>query len=127
MNPDEFTIKAQQILQQIAQRARQEGHPEVTPEHLAAALIHPDNQVGAALLERAGVPPALCLADIEGELRKLPRVSGEGVEPRFAPPLVKILDRAQAVAREFKDDYVAAEHLLLALLREGKSKAAALL
>ncbi|MDL2718365.1 MAG: ATP-dependent chaperone ClpB [Acidobacteriota bacterium] len=124
MNLDRFTHKAQDALQKTAQAARAEGHPEVTPEHLAAALLAQEDGVVPALLERVGIAPGLALKDVEKELAKLPTVQGEGAEPRFSPALVKLIDLAEKIAGEFKDDYVASEHLFLALLRDGKSKAA---
>jgi ATP-dependent Clp protease ATP-binding subunit ClpB len=124
MNPERFTHKAQEALQKTAQAARTEGHPEVTPEHLAEALLTQEEGVVPALLERVGVAPGLALQDIARELATLSKVQGEGSEPRFSPALVKLIDLAEKIAGEFKDDYVASEHLFLALLRDGKSKAA---
>src|SRR5664280_186662 len=124
MNVERFTHKAQDALQKMAQGARAKGHPEVTPEHLAEALLTQEEGVVPALLERVGVAPGLALKDVEKELAKLPTVHGEGAEPRFSPALVKLIDLAEKIAGEFKDDYIASEHLFLALLRDGKSKAA---
>src|SRR5476649_1515508 len=124
MNTERFTHKAQEALQKTAQSARAEGHPEVTPEHLAEALLAQEEGVVPALLERVGVAPGLALQDIAKELAKLSKVQGEGADPRFSPALVKLIDLAEKIAGEFKDDYVASEHLFLALLRDGKSKAA---
>jgi ATP-dependent Clp protease ATP-binding subunit ClpB len=124
MNVDRFTLKAQEAIQKMAQSARASGHPEVTPEHLAEALLSQDEGTVPAVLERIGVSPSLALRDVQAELAKLAHVSGEGHEPRPGPALVKILDLAEKIAHEFKDDYVASEHLFLALLRDGKSKAA---
>ncbi len=124
MNIERFTHKAQEALQKTAQAARTEGHPEATPEHLTQALLLQDEGVVPALLERVGVAPGLALQDVEKELAKLPKVQGEGVEPRFSPALVKLTDLAEKIAGEFKDDYIASEHLFLALLRDGKSRAA---
>jgi len=124
MNIERFTHKAQEALQKTAQAARAEGHPEATPEHLAQALLLQDEGVVPALLERVGVAPGLALQDVQKELAKLPRVQGEGAEPRFSPALVKLTDLAEKIAGEFKDDYIASEHLFLALLRDGKSRAA---
>ncbi len=124
MNPERFTHKAQEALQKTVQAARTEGHPEVTPEHLAEALLTQEEGVVPALLERVGVAPGLALQDIARELATLSKVQGEGSEPRFSPALVKLIDLAEKIAGEFKDDYVASEHLFLALLRDGKSKAA---
>src|ERR1700690_2638132 len=124
MNIERFTHKAQEALQKTAQAPRTEGHPEATPEHLAQALLLQDEGVVPALLERVGIAPGLALQDVEKELAKLPKVQGEGMEPRFSPALVKLTDLAEKIAGDFKDDYIASEHLFLALLRDGKSRAA---
>ncbi len=124
MNLDRFTLKAQEALHQAAQHGREQGHPEITPEHLFLALVTQEGGTVPAVLERIGVAPAALAADLEAELQKLPHVSGEGHEPRFSPPLVRLLDLSEKIAREFRDDYVAAEHLLLAVVRDGKSKSA---
>ncbi|MEO6325340.1 MAG: ATP-dependent chaperone ClpB [Thermoanaerobaculia bacterium] len=127
MNIDRFTLKAQEVLQQTARDARGAGHPEVTPEHLALALLSQEGGSVSAVLDRLGVPGPLVQRNLEQEIQKLPCVQGENTEARFSPPLVKLLDRAHDIASEFKDDYVAAEHLLLALVRDGKSRAAKIL
>src|SRR5450830_535432 len=127
MNLERFTHKAQDALQKTAKAARTEGHPEVTPEHLAEALLTQEEGVVPALLERVGVAPGLALKDVQKELAKLSTVPGEGAQPRFSPALVKLVDLAEKIAGEFKDDYIASEHLFLALLRDGKSKAAKVL
>ena len=122
MNVDRFTHRAQEVLQKTAQVARTEGHPEVTPEHLAAALLEQEGGVVPALLERVGVAPGHATQEIGKLLAKLPRAAGENAEPRFSPQLVRLLDLAEKTAASFKDDYVASEHLLLALVRHGKSR-----
>ena len=108
MNLDRFTLKAQEALQRAAQLGREEGHAELTPEHLALALVEQEAGTVPALLGRIGVPAPALAADLEAALAKLPRVSGEGHEPRLSPPLVKLVDLAEEIAREFRDDYVAA-------------------
>ena len=126
MNSDRYTLKVQELLQLIMREARSSGHPEVTPEHLAAALVA-DASVGVPLLTRVGVPIGLISAELATLVGRLPKAQGTGVETRFSPSFVKILDRAEEVAHEFRDEYVALEHLLLALLRDGRSKAAEVL
>ena len=126
MNPDRATLKVQELLQGIAREARSAGNPEVTPEHLAAALAA-EASVGIPLLTRIGVPASLVAGEASALAARLPKVQGVGAETRFSPSLVRVLDRAEEVAREFKDDYVALEHLLLGLLRDGTSKAAEIL
>ncbi|MGZ6987860.1 MAG: Clp protease N-terminal domain-containing protein, partial [Thermoanaerobaculia bacterium] len=94
MDSERFTHKAQEALQKAAQAARAEGHPEVTPEHLAEALLTQEEGVVPALLERVGVAPGLAREDVTKELAKLSKVQGEGAEPRFSPALVKLIDLA---------------------------------
>ncbi len=127
MNAEQFTLKSQEAIQSAISRSRGDGHPEVSPEHLTLALLEQTDGTVPALLDRIGVPTNLCRQDLETEIGKLPRVSGDGHEPRVAPPLARILDASQKLAAEFRDDYVAAEHILLAILKDGKSKSAAIL
>jgi ATP-dependent Clp protease ATP-binding subunit ClpB len=123
MNPDRYTLKVQELLQNVAREAREAGHPEATPEHLAAALAA-EPTVGVPILTRIGAPAGLVSSELAALVSRLPKVQGAGAETRFSPALLKVLDRAEDAAREFRDDYVALEHLLLALLRDGRSKAA---
>ena len=126
MNPDRFTLKAQELLQTIAREARSGGNPEVTPEHLAASLAE-EPSVGVPLLTRIGVPAGRLASELSGLVERLPKVQGAGAETRYSPALLKVLDVADSVAREFRDEYVALEHLLLALVKDGRSRAAELL
>ena len=71
MNPDRLTLKVQELLQAIARDARSAGNPEVTPEHLAAALAA-EPSVGVPLLTRIGAPPALLAGEV-GALVDRPR------------------------------------------------------
>ncbi|HKC26184.1 MAG TPA: ATP-dependent chaperone ClpB [Thermoanaerobaculia bacterium] len=124
MNFDQLTLKAQEAVRRTLQSAREAGNPEVTPEHLALALVEQEDGTVPALLERIGIPAESAAQELAAEVGKLPHVSGEGHEPRVSPPLNRIFDLAQKIAAEFKDDYLAAEHFLLALVRDGKSRAA---
>ncbi len=98
----------------------------MTPEHLAAALVA-EPSVGVPLLTRVGVPIGLVSTELAALVSRLPKAQGAGAETRYSPALVKVLDRAVEIAREFRDEYVSVEHLLLALLRDGRSKAAEVL
>src|SRR5450759_90320 len=99
MNLERFTHKAQDALQKTAKAARAEGHPEVTPEHLAEALLTQEEGVVPALLERVGVAPGLALKDVQKELAKLSTVHGEGAEQREEEMLAR-----DVVVLEFSGD-----------------------
>ncbi len=119
----QLTLKAQEALQRAAQLVREAGNPEITPEHLTLALLEQEGGTAPALLDRVGVPVPATVDDLEREVERLPKVGGAAAEARPSASLLRLLDAAEKAAAEFKDDYVAVEHLLLAVVREGKSKA----
>ncbi len=114
---DKMTVKSQEALNDAVRMASERGHAQVEPEHLFAALLRQEGGVASDLLTRTGVAPGRLLADAEALLASLPRVSGavsRGLSPRFEP----IFGKAQAEADAFKDEFLSAEHFLLALCVE---------
>src|SRR5215510_11999772 len=121
MQPDRFTIKAAEAIQAAQQRAQSLGNPEVTPLHLLAALVS-EGGAGAGgesggiivpLLEKAGAHVGRIREIVESELKRLPKVSGGSLTAhrRFGD----VLEAADKLAQQMKDQYVSTEHLLLAL------------
>ena len=127
MNFDQLTLKNQEVLQEAGRLARSAGHAEISAEHVALALLEQDGGTASALLERVGVMVPPCVAALRGLLERIPRTEGDVPEPRLSRSATKLLDVAAEISREFKDDYVAQEHLLLALARDGRTPAGELL
>jgi ATP-dependent Clp protease ATP-binding subunit ClpB len=114
---DRMTVKSQEALNDAARMASERGHAQVEPEHLFAALLRQEGGVAPDLLTRTGVPPGRLLADAEALLSSLPKVSGavsRGLSPRFEP----LFGKAQAEADAFRDEFLSAEHFLLAMCAE---------
>ena len=110
---DRLTVKSQEALQDAVRMASERGHSQVEGEHLFAALLRQEGGVAGELLARTGVPAQRLLADTENLLSRLPKVGGavsRGLSPRLEPLFRRALSEADA----FKDDYVSAEHFLLA-------------
>jgi ATP-dependent Clp protease ATP-binding subunit ClpB len=115
MSVDQFTIKAQEALQQAQNLAGEYGHAELLPEHLALALVRPSDGVVRALLARMGVEPSLLEEAIVRHLDRQAKVSG--ASERYPSKAFRaVLDRARQDARTMRDEFVSVEHLLLALL-----------
>jgi ATP-dependent Clp protease ATP-binding subunit ClpB len=127
MNFEQLTLKNQEVLQEAVRLARTAGNAEVSPEHIAVALLDQEGGTAAALLYRVGVMVAACLGELRDLLGRLPRTEGEVPEPRLSRPASLVFDLAAEISREFRDDYVAQEHLLLAFVRDGRTKAGELL
>ncbi len=104
-----LTIKSQEAVAAAQELARRNGNPELYPEHLLLALLDQE-------LPRELVPDADALrAQAEATLAQKPRIEGSQQQPGLSAALSKVLDRAFDEAKRMEDEYVAAQHLLLAL------------
>jgi len=121
---DKLTVKAQEALQQAQELASLSGQQQVEPLHLLLALIRQPEGVVPALLSRLGVPTGTLVGDLDAQLRRLPKVSGESSQQYLSPAAETVLRRAFDEAANFKDEYVSTEHLLLAI-SSGTSEPAA--
>ncbi|MGZ4340044.1 MAG: AAA family ATPase, partial [Gaiellaceae bacterium] len=109
MDFNKLTIKAQEAVAAAQERARRMGNPELYPEHLLLALLDQE-------LPRELVPDAEALrAQAEATLAQKPRIEGSQQQPGVSSAFSKVLDRAFDEAKKLEDEYVAAQHLLLAL------------
>ncbi len=111
---DKFTVKAQEAVQRANELASEHGNPELIPAHLLAALLEDKEGIVPPVLEKIGIGPQAVLADLYGEIEKLPKVSGGAAQATMSNSASKLLDQAFKEAANFKDEYVSTEHLLLA-------------
>src|SRR5260221_1946681 len=120
---DKFTIKSQEAIQQANDLAGQNGNPEMLPLHLLAALLQDREGIVVPVLTKLGVNPTSLETQITERIGRLPKVSGGAAQPHLSSAMSKVLDQAFKEADKFKDEYVPAEHLLLAMaLNEAKDK-----
>jgi len=109
MDFNKLTIKAQEAVAAAQELARRDGNPELYPEHLLLALLDQE-------LPRELVPDAEVLrTQAEATLAQKPRIEGSQQQPGVSSAFSKVLDRAFDEAKKLEDEYVAAQHLLLAL------------
>jgi ATP-dependent Clp protease ATP-binding subunit ClpB len=136
MQPDRFTIKAQEALAAAARLAQERRNPQLTPVHLLAALLDnagPDvtgtDRSGIVLpvLTKLGTSIPALTAEVDRALDALP-VLGQGSaaeETRPSGEFTAVLRAADEQARALSDQYMSTEHLLLALAAdEGRAGAA---
>ena len=115
MDPTKLTVKAQEALATAAERARITGNPELTPLHLLAGLLAEQGSVAETLLRGVGADTEALRRDTDDALGKLPSMQGAATAPQASLALRETLDRALAESQEMGDDYVASEHVLIAL------------
>ena len=119
MDLNKFTEKAREALAGAQTLAAKLNHQEINLEHLLAALLDQERGLVPVVLNKAGAPAGALRQKLAAELERVPKVTGPSgsVENQYASPrLNKLVGAAQDEAKALKDDYVSAEHLLLAML-----------
>ncbi|HZR55498.1 MAG TPA: ATP-dependent chaperone ClpB [Terriglobales bacterium] len=124
---DKFTVKAQEAVQRASSLASEHGNPEVMPIHMVGALLEDREGIVPPVLEKIGIGPQAVLNEAYGEIDRLPKVSGNAVQPIMSNAMSQLLEQAFKEASNFKDEYVSTEHLLLAATHLKRDPAQALL
>ncbi|MDX2081050.1 MAG: ATP-dependent chaperone ClpB [Terrimicrobiaceae bacterium] len=122
MRPDKFTAKMQEALNAALDLASKNENPEITNEHFLLALASQPDGLVRPLLEKLGVSPAAIEAGLRGIVEGYAKVRG-GAQPHLSNELRQTLDRSEEEMARLKDDFLSAEHFLIALL--GTNSAAA--
>lgn len=121
MRLDKFTIKLQEAIQEAVVFATETGHQQLWPEHLFYALLRQDESIIASVLDKLGIQTFSIIKIIEDELHRKPSVAGSNVQVYFSGRLNKLLVNARKEAQDLKDEFISAEHILLALLLDNDS------
>ncbi len=116
LDPNRWTLKTQEAVASAMESARDRANPEVTADHLLAALLEQQDGIVLPLLTKAGLEPLAVRNRTVDALSKLPSSYG-GDEPRMDRELVRVIDVADEVRSSLHDDYLSTEHLLVALAK----------
>jgi len=122
MNLNNFTIKATETIQQAQQLAYNARHLSIETEHLLKALLAQQDSPVEYLLKKNNVTMNLIQTKLEEALSKLPATSAEPAQTIGREANNAVL-RAGATLKQFGDEFVTPEHLLLALLQGNDSTA----
>src|SRR5258705_13102965 len=123
MRIDRSMQKLQEALQSGQDFAAQRKSAEIGNEHFLLALLDQAEGVTRPLLEKIGVSADALRSRLETELAGRPKVSGGNSELRISNDLRGTLDSAEKEMAKLKDEYVSADHYLLALSGEKNSAA----
>ena len=113
MQPNQLTTKTQGVLASAQHYAFEQQHPEVTEDHLLAALLKEDTQVIPFLLQQAEIQISTIKQVNEKQCNSYAKVSNS--QPQFSRPAINTLQSALQFAQKRGDQYVATQHLLWAL------------
>ncbi|MFM8717196.1 MAG: Clp protease N-terminal domain-containing protein [Spartobacteria bacterium] len=115
MRPEKFTIKLREALNSAMETASKNENPEITCEHLLAALLAQSDGLTRPLCEKLGVSLPALEGRLKDAIAALAHVRG-GSQPHFSNELNKVLQAAEGEMAMLKDDFTSVEHFLLALL-----------
>ena len=119
MNFNNYTIKAQEIVQKAIEIARRNQNQALEPAHLLKALLAEGEGVVKYIFQKLDIAPAMIERPLEEELNRLPKVSGG--DPYLSGDAAKVLDKANDYAQKNGDQYVTVEALLMGLFKAESS------
>ena len=124
MNWNKFTIKSQEIIQAAVEKVKSLGQQVIEPIHLLSSLIDNGESVMTFIFGKMGINSSTLRTRVYERMELYPKVSGG--EPYLSGRAEEILNGAVRAADRMGDQYVAIEHILLAML-ESSNEAARLL
>jgi ATP-dependent Clp protease ATP-binding subunit ClpB len=117
MNLNNFTIKASEVLQHAQQLAFNAQNPTIETEHLMQALLEQEDSPVEYLLKKNNVTIPVLETKLEELIRKLPKTSGADPAQSLGREANNVVLRAGAVLKQFGDEFITPEHLVLAIIQ----------
>lgn len=117
MDINQMTEKVQQAFMSAQSIAIREEHQEVDEVHLFLSMMEDDDNLIVMILGKAGLQIDAARKELQRILMKKPRVSGSGVEQGklyITNQLQRILAKAEEMMKQFHDEYMSVEHIILA-------------
>ncbi|MFZ9156812.1 MAG: ATP-dependent Clp protease ATP-binding subunit [Ilumatobacteraceae bacterium] len=114
LNPKNWTHKTQEAVSTAIDQAKSLSNPELTGDHVMAALMRQEDTITPSVLAKLGLAPLMIRNQADERVAKLPKAYG-GDEPRMNRELNNIFEMAERYQKDLKDDYLSVEHLLLAM------------
>ncbi|MGB6166982.1 MAG: ATP-dependent chaperone ClpB [Geitlerinemataceae cyanobacterium] len=118
-NPNQFTEKAWEAIARTPDIAKAAQNQKLESEHLLKALLEQDG-LATSIVNRAGIPVQSLRDRIDEFIAKQPKVSGSGTSIYLGQSLDTLLDRAEALRKEYGDEYISIEHLIQAYAKDDR-------
>ncbi|MBL7760588.1 MAG: ATP-dependent chaperone ClpB [Sediminibacterium sp.] len=123
MNLNNYTIKAQEVIQAAQQVAYSNNNPSIETEHLLKALLSDKDSAIVFLLKKNNVNPVFVETKLDELLNKLPKIQNGEPAQSAGREFSNALLKANSIIKTFKDEFVTPEHLLIALVQLSDSTA----
>ncbi|NEQ11505.1 MAG: ATP-dependent chaperone ClpB, partial [Moorea sp. SIO4E2] len=118
-NPNQFTEKAWEAIAQTQDVAKAARQQQIETEHLMKAMLDQDG-LATSILNKAEVSVQRVREATESFIKKQPKVSGNSDSVYLGRSMNSLLDRAESYRKEYQDDYISIEHLILGYLKDDR-------
>jgi ATP-dependent Clp protease ATP-binding subunit ClpB len=119
MQVEKFTLKAQEALQEAKAIAERKNHQQIDVEHLLLGLLEQKEGVVIPILQKLGANIDLIISQLDGELNRIPKVTGGGAgQVYLSSRLNEIFNAAWKETERLMDEFLSTEHLLIAIADE---------
>jgi ATP-dependent Clp protease ATP-binding subunit ClpB len=113
LDPNKWTRKTQEAFAAALESAKANSNPEVTPDHVLAALFRQDDTIVLPMIQKLGLAPLMLRNRADDAVARLPKAYGG--ESRIGRELNDVMARADTERKDLHDEYLSTEHLLLAM------------
>ncbi len=118
-NPNQFTEKAWEAIVRTPDIAKQNSQQQIESEHLMKSLTEQEG-LATSIFNKANISVPKLRDRTEEFIRRQPKVSNPGESVYLGRSLDSLLDRSETFRKEFEDDYISIEHLLLAYSKDDR-------
>lgn len=118
-NPNQFTEKAWAAIARTPDIVKQARHQQIEPEHLFLSLLD-DDSLAVSVFNKLNISISRLRDHTQQFIDRQPKVSGADSSVYVGRALDSLLDQAEAQRKQYDDDYISIEHLLLAYGRDNR-------
>jgi len=124
MRPERFTEQAREVITQSQEMVQRRQHSQWDVEHILLALLEQEDGLASQILAKLGLDINALRERLEVALENTPKATSSGMQIYATPRILALFDNADKEARQFKDEFISIEHLLLAAAMENTGELA---
>ena len=124
MNAEKLTQKSMDAIRKAQSTAVMQSNQVIEPVHLLAGLLKQENGLIPQLLRKMNIDPHIFEGETDKKINSLPKVTGSGRSNNIGISVEcdRIINSAEKIASDMKDEFVSVEHLMLALIQSGNKE-----
>ena len=119
-NPNQFTEKAWEALARTPEVVKAAQQQQLESEHLMKALLEQESGLAISLFNKAGVPLAKLRDRTDEFISRQPKITGSGGNVYLGRSLDTLLDRAETYRKDYGDEFISVEHLILGYIKDDR-------